>query len=382
MQIQKSLLITLAFCGASMLSAQTWLDDSFTSGSSGTNGDYIASSGGRDAGTAGVQSPPNSAVWWGNGSTYGGGSTGTPVPGNNPIQYVPSSGIQFYSGLGANGGGSAASDSVTANFTAPDHPDSIAVGDTLDVSFTFTMTGSISDDLTGIRFALSNSGSTASTSNQMVKNTGNGLSAGSTGAPTSYSGYFVDFDPAATTNTGGPVVAIFNRAPSTANTEYIASTSTGKFNQLGYSTASSTAPGLTAGTSYTATLAITNNGSGKNTLVFGVAPVGDTNPLDVLYSTTVTDTGVAGSNTGNGLTGTSAIPTQSFANPIVDSFDTFTIGEHSGETADLLVSNVDISIAPAAIPEPSTYAAILGVATLGFVLVRSRRQRRQQVIAS
>jgi hypothetical protein len=369
MQIQKSLLITLAFCGASMLSAQTWLDDSFTSGSAGTTGlTYIGSSGLKDAGTAGVQNPPSSAVWFGNNASYSAGTSGTSGAsgGANPISYVPNSGIQFTSNAN-NGTTNGQSDSVTAFFTAPNAPQSIAIGDTLDVSVTFSLTGTINADASGLKFAIYNSGSTGSTSNQITKNTGNGVTSGVFGSPALYSGYEVTFNPAAATNTAGPVVNIFNRAPSTNNSEYLASTTAGKYNQLGYNTNLNSNVGLSASTTYTATLAITNNLGTSNSLQFFVDSGSDTNPLDALYSSTVSDTGAAGSNTAN-----------SFANSIVDSFDTFSFGEHSLETANILVSNVDIAV----IPEPSTYAAILGVATLGFVLVRSRRQRRQQVIAS
>jgi len=41
----------------------------------------------------------------------------------------------------------------------------------------------------------------------------------------------------------------------------------------------------------------------------------------------------------------------------------------------MTISNVTVS--ESEIPEPSAYAAILGVATLGFVAIRGRRQRAQ-----
>ena len=49
-----------------------------------------------------------------------------------------------------------------------------------------------------------------------------------------------------------------------------------------------------------------------------------------------------------------------------------TVGEYLGTF--LLTSNGDFSFNVAAIPEPSTYAALLGVATLGFAALRRRKQ--------
>jgi hypothetical protein len=57
---------------------------------------------------------------------------------------------------------------------------------------------------------------------------------------------------------------------------------------------------------------------------------------------------------------------------LVNSFDTLDIG--FGTAGPVTISEAIVAVT--AIPEPSTYAAILGAATLGLVAFRSKRQRR------
>ena len=55
-------------------------------------------------------------------------------------------------------------------------------------------------------------------------------------------------------------------------------------------------------------------------------------------------------------------------------FPAFAFTKAHGMTSGLS-SSLTVAVLPVPIPEPSTYAAILGLTSLGFVIIRRRRRR-------
>jgi hypothetical protein len=361
MSIKNHFLLVLAFCTVSALSAQVnLLDDSFTSGPAGTT--LFKSSSALNLGI-GQENLPTSVTWIGNG-----------------VPSLPATG-ESYTNNG-NGSGNISFPSLpttSENVTAFYQPsDSYAVisgaGNSLTLQFDFTVSGTFTSN-SAIRFGLFNSGSTGSLDNQITRETGGGVTAGNVGSPALFSGYYASFAPAATTSTAG-VVAFYNRAPSNSNSTFISSTSAGTFNQLGYGTTPTTSPGLTTDP-YQATLTLQNTVPGSQmTLTFGIT---DLNTGGTSYSSSVIDTGAAGSNTGVPAVGTTpAIPTQSYANPIVDAFDGLSIGTVSNQGI-LTVTNVTVSY----VPEPPVYVLCSG----GLVVFAAaswwiRRRRAAKAVAA
>ena len=332
MNIQKYLLLSVVFGAASALSADTiLLDDSFTSGTTG----YIGKASAVNQGTPGVQNPPSSAFWYGNNSTF----TPPANPGISPILYTQGSGITIPNASGTG-------QSVTAFFESPGNYQTLGVGDKLTMSINFTL-GSTSTTSTGIRFQLFNSASTGTFNNQLTVNTGNSRvppNAQNTNTLL-YSGYLVGF--AAGTPFSGGIDTICNRqSGDTVNLIASAPASGALGSAMGPS------PGLGTTDTYQAKLTLLYTGSAMNA---GFSLFDVTTPATDLsaYTLNVTDTGISPRN-------------------LITSFDGLTIGETSGENTPMTISNVTVSTTT--IPEPSAYAAILGLATLGFAGIRNRRQ--------
>jgi hypothetical protein len=333
MQIQKFLLVPFVFCAAA-LSAQTLLNDSFTSAPSGTFG-----TGNNSSGTSGigVQNPPSSVEWFSN--------TFVPFGSTTTINYINGSGISF---------DDSSTQSVTAYFESAGNYASLNVGNTLTLSFNFTIS-SPSNDSTGLRFGIFNSGSTSNVKNQLTRNTSTTLSAGNAGSPTGYSGYYVGFDAGANSGTFETGVStLYSRAVS-SNTSFIATV--GNDSALG-NPATNTTPGLGAD-NYQATLTLDYASAGTMNVSFGLTDLTTSTALAAYDDTAAATIG----------SGTPAITS------LTTSFDGLSIGELGGQGGPMTISNVTVS--ESEIPEPSAYAAILGVATLGFVAIRGRRQRAQ-----
>jgi hypothetical protein len=332
--IHKCLLLSVVFGAASALSADTLLlDDSFTSGTTG----YIGRSGAGNQGTPGIQNPPSSAVWFGNNSTFAPPAS----PGISPIQYIQGSGITI-----PNAGNTG--QSVTAFFESPGSYQTLGVGDKLTMSINFTL-GSTSITPTGIRFQLFNSASTGTFNNQLTVNTGNSRTLPNAQNTNTllYSGYFVGF--AAGTPGSGGIDTIYNRQSGDTANLIVSAPASGA---LG--TAIGPSPGLGTTDTYQAKLTLLYTGSAMNA---GFSLFDVTTPATDLsaYTLNVTDTGTS-------------------PRALVTSFDGLTIGEISNENTPMTISNVTVSTTT--IPEPSAYAAILGLAALGFAGIRSRRQRQ------
>jgi len=342
MKIQKSLLLTLALGATSALSAQvTLLNDDFTSGTTGpllTSGNV----------GKGIQSPGSSAIWFANGSTAKSDTTGTTL-GAAPIQYVSGTGIE------TNG---TTTQSITSFFEAPGSYATLGSGDSLTLTVDFNVS-SAADAAGGLKFALINSGSTGSsattatqtgTNNQLVLTSGN--TSGAAANPIAlgnYTGYYAEFNAGAAT-TAQSADSLFHR-PSGHSTFVTSNT--------GFVSLGAANPGNnTALTSdkYQGVLTISNTGT-SNTISYSITDI--TGTPTVLSQYTIS---------------------QSDSTPI-DSFDGIILGGLGGDGA-MTYDSVAVNAAGpdfAAIPEPSVYAAVLGAATLGFVLVRSRRQRHQEI---
>jgi hypothetical protein len=344
MNIQKCLLLSVVFGAVSALSAQsttTLLDDTFTSGTGTGATGYLGKSGANNAGTPGVQDPDSgpttsTAFWYGNNSTYS--STGTPPQGTDPESYNTGSGIALTN--------AATTQSVTANFENSGSYASLASGD-LTMSFDFKFTGATvpTFQATGIRFLLFNSGSTGSLDNQLTKNTAN--SGGTNANSANWTGYLAGFDAGAQAGTTG-IATLYNRANGGAPSANYIATAPG----LNLGTASGPTAGMNLTDTYQAELTLHEVNSGEVNLAFSMEDLTTSTDLSP-YDFNVNDTGATGA--------------------VATSFDGLTIGELSGENTPMLITNVSVF---QAIPEPSTYAAVLGLASLGLAGIRSRRQRR------
>jgi len=329
MKIQKSLLLTLVLGATSALSAQTTLlNDTFGSGTTGN----FKTTGPTNFGI-GTQAPSASAEWFGIGS-----STAT----NGAITY--NNGVGIKSAVS----GASNSEGAMAYFEAPGSQVNLNVGDTITESMTFQYATAPSNVAFGLHMLLLNSNSTGTQNNQATTElgttTGGSNSAGV--AATNYSGFYVQFDPHAT-NTG--IDSIFSRPVGSVTSWVGSNTGSTALNTSVIGTATTPVLGTDL---YKAILTINYTNATTETLGFNI--------LDL--TTGGTDVGtydISGATTSS----------------LVTSFDTFAIG--LGTAGSVTIS--DANVTDSAIPEPSTYAAILGVATLGFVLVRSRRQRRQEV---
>jgi hypothetical protein len=203
---KKCFLLPLGLGIASALSAQstTLLDDAFNSAPSSP---VSINSSGDSTTLFGAQNLPTSARWFPNGATAA--STEVYTNGGGLLQNL------------------SASQSATAYFESSGSYQTLAVGDTLTMTVNFTLSNTTPpNNISGIRMALYNSGSTLSTSNQSTKSTGNTGTALPSMA-SMYSGYVTFLDPAQ--SAAAAATSPFSR-PTGANSNFIAS-STG-FNAL------------------------------------------------------------------------------------------------------------------------------------------------------
>jgi hypothetical protein len=327
MNIQKCLLLPIVLCAASALSAATLLDDTFTSGTTGN----FKTTGVTNVGI-GTQSPSASAEWFGIGS-----NTTAPITYNQNI------------GIKSAVNSISSSQGALAYFEAPGSQVNLAVGETITESIIFQYATAPTNSGAGLKIQLLNSNSTGSQNNQALSELGtnNGGSNSANVVATNYSGFFVQLDPNASTAIAG-IDTIFFR-PVGANTSWVASNG-------GMTALNTTAVGPIAslGTDkYNAVLTLTYTNPTTETLGFNV--------LDLTTGgTDVAAYDISGATTTR----------------LVTSFDTVALGFASGEPVQTIS---EASVVTTDIPEPSTYAAILGAATLGLVALRSRRQRRLSV---
>ncbi len=325
MNIQKCLLLSAVFGAASALSAQstTLLDDTFTSG---TTGPFTTTSTVTIHPGIGTQSPPTSAEWFGIGSS----ATATE---------------NYTNGVGVSSASSGASNSqgVIAYFAAPGEQQTLNVGDSISAAITFQYATAPANSSFGLHFSLLNSGSTLTQNNQTTVEMGTTTAIGGVAA-VNYSGYYAQLNPNVSNNTSG-ADSLFYR-PTGSSTSWVVSNSVST--QLN---TAATGPFASLGTDkYKAVLDLTRTSGTTDTLtlnLFDLSQVGD--PDVAAYDVSDTTTS------------------------LVNAFDTLDIG--FGTAAPVTVSEVAITDFTA-IPEPSTYAAILGAATLGLVAFRSKRQRR------
>jgi hypothetical protein len=327
MNIQKYLLLPIVF-GVAAFSAQAQLlDDTFTSG---TTGAFKTTSTLTNIAGIGTQSPPSSAEWFGIGSSS-----------TSSITYNTGVGIKSATTTPSNSQG------VISYFEAPGSQVSLNVGDTITESMNFQFATAPTNVGFGLHMLLLNSNSTGTQNNQTLSELGTTTVAGNVAA-TNYSGFYVQFDPHAT-NTG--IDSIFER-PTGSVTSWVGSnTNSTPLNTSTIGTASTPVLGTDL---YKAVLTINYTNATTETLGFNI--------LDL----TTGGTDVAAYDL-SGLTTTS----------LITSFDTFAIG--LGTAGPVTISEASVVDSAVAIPEPSTYAAILGAATLGLVALRSRRQRRMSV---
>jgi sugar lactone lactonase YvrE len=332
MLIKKYFLLPLGLLIASALLGQTTLlNDSFTSGTGTGATGYLGKSGANNAGTPGVQnltgSPPT-AFWFGNNSTYS--STGIPPQGTDPESYNTGSGITLTN--------AATTQSVTAFFESPGNAQTLAVGDTLTMTFNFKFTGASlpTFQATGIRFLLFNSTSTLTSNNQLTTNVAN--SGGTRTNTTNYLGYLIGFDAGPATSVG--IATIYNRANGVtpAPSPNFIATSPGV--SLGNGSGSTAGCNLTD--TYQATLKVLVLNTSTVNLAFSMEDFSTSTALPG-YSFNVNDTGTTGA--------------------IVKSFDGFTIGELSGENTPMLISNVNISYTPEPIAATPTFGTTAGTYT-------------------
>jgi hypothetical protein len=325
--MKKYIIIPFVFAAAAALPAQTLLDDTFTSGATGPFKTATATAYTPGIGT---QNTPTSAEWFGIGSN----TTATTETYNN--------GVGIRAPLTS---GTSVSQGAIASFEAPGSYATLAIGDTLTAAFNFQYSVAPKDASSGIRLDLYNSGSTGSLNQQVQGNQGTtgGNFGGLTGL--TVSGYSAQFDP---TSTGANTSATAYYRPLGAATSWVGSN--GGSTQLDAGTTKNV--GAVGTDLFTATMTLTYISATDMQVA-----------LDIFDDTKAIDLGTLG------------LIDQS--TNIVNSFDmvgvSFGSVDQTGATATL--SEVTISTI-SAIPEPSTYAAILGVATLGLVAIRSRRQRR------
>ena len=195
---------------------------------------------------------------------------------------------------------------------------SVAVGETITLSFDMTLSsGTLSDIANRIRFGLMDSGGSRETAD------GSGFNAAT------YDGYRGYWGRLGLTGVG---------------TSHIAARDSNNNNLL--TTGASTTLGsdvdladLSASTTYSVSLSIEHTNASTNTITLGI---------DGLDSFTRTDT----SN-------------------LFSSFDTAVISIHGPGVATATLDNITVQ----AIPEPTTYALLSGLLAAGLILLRRRRQR-------
>jgi MYXO-CTERM domain-containing protein len=336
MMVQKYFILPLGLFIASALFGQTdLLNDSFTSGTTGYFGlsgqpNMTAIPPGGVTNFPGVQSPPASAFWFGNNSTaVFSTSSAHPVAGlfASPIQYTAGTGILIPNA-------SSTGQSVTAFFESPGSYQTLAPGDTLTLSFNFTL-GSTSTAATGIRFHLINSASTGASNNQITVNTGNSRTTGGTNSLL-YSGYLVGFDAGG----AGSVATIYNRqSGDTAN--LIASAPAA--GTLG--SAPGPSPGLNTTDTYQATLTLLYTGSSMNA---GLRLTDITTPATDLSAYTLNDTDPG-----------------TLPRALITSFDGLVIGETSSEGTPLTLTNVRVTYTPDPPAATPTFSPVAGTYTSG-----------------
>jgi sugar lactone lactonase YvrE len=320
MMVQKYFILPLGLFIASALFGQTdLLNDSFTSGTTG----LIGKSGATNTGIPGVQNPPASALWFGNNSTF----TPPATPGTSAIAYTAGTGILIPN--------ASTGQSVTAFFESPGSYQALAAGDTLTLSFNFTL-GSTSTAPTGIRFHLINSASTGSFNNQLTLNTGNQRTLPNAQNINTliYSGYLVGF----TAGGAGSVATIYNRQSNDTGNLIASAPAAGSLGS-----APGPSPGLNTTDTYQATLTLLYTGSSMKA---GFHLTDITTPATDLSAYTLNDTDPG-------------TPPR----PLITQFDGLVIGETSGENTPLTLTNVRVSLAtPAATP---TFSPVAGTYSSG-----------------
>jgi hypothetical protein len=334
MNIQKCLLLSVVFGAASALSAQstTLLDDTFTTGATGpfttTSTTTIHAGIGTQNPQSSLSNPVSSAEWFGIGSS----ATST----ENYTQGV---------GVSSATSGATVSQGVIAYFEAPGQQASLNVGDSISAAVTFQYATAPANSSFGLHFSLLNSGSTGTQNNQTTVEMGTTTAIGGVAAE-NYSGYYAQINPNVSTNTVGADSIFYRPTGPTVSTSWVGSN--GGSTPLN---TPATGPFASLGTDkYKAVLDLTRTNATTDTLtlnLFDLSQVGD--PDVAAYDVSDTTTS------------------------LVNAFDTVDIG--FGTAGPVTVSEVTVGTITA-IPEPSTYAAILGAATLGLVAFRSRRQRR------
>lgn len=229
-----------------------------------------------------------------------------------------------------------ASAQVLGYFTAAGSPVQLAVGETLTATFTFKMTGLPGGTTADgqLRFGLLNS--------DTGTNSPNRISADVFSANNQFLGYtgyaaMMRVNPNATGN-----LALFERTNMTNNT-LIGSSAP-------YTSLASTAfQALANNTFYTGTFSATRTGASALTMGYSM--------------------------TGGSLT--SYATSYSDASALTTAFDSFAINWATGtmNSGTFTLDSFSATVTAAPIPEPSTYAALAGVAALGLVIMRRRTQR-------
>jgi hypothetical protein len=327
MKIQTLLLLPIILFGAHALPAQVLLNDNFTSGTTGT---FLT------AGNPGigVQNAPASAEWFSHGS------------------FVSNGIVTYTNGVGITDFGVSAGNGVSAYFKSLGNYATLSVGQTLTLSVNFNFsaaTAQPADLASQFRMGLFNSGSTGSVSRQATADTGNVTSTTSVFSPTNYSGYYAEFNP---NDAGGGIdnSSVLYYRPVGGSTNWIGTNA--YLTQVGPNQTNAASLAGWATDNYQAVL--TMDYTSATTM---------TNSFDI-FDLSTGDSEVGG----YAITGTTT--------NLVTSFDGLTLGGGNGGVGSdpITFTNVDVSI----IPEPSAYAAIFGVAALGFAAYRRRRQCRNR----
>lgn len=255
--------------------------------------------------------------------------------GNRSGQTLPSSAAWFISSstssnASVNGDGVLTTNSglsITAYFASAGSPVTLAAGDTL--VLTFQIAYNAATDPTGntaLKVGLFNSNNSTRISADGTNNIF---------AP--YSGYAVTYGYTTTS-------AVRERPTDLANTALL--TSTTGYTVVGSSSANFGITDTPLPNYYNGSFAITRTGDGQLSFTFSLTQ--QSNPANS-WSYTVAD-----------------------ASPVTFGFDTVSFATTSGTNQ--LIDNVKVELIPAAIPEPSTYAALAGAVAFLGVWIRRRRR--------